>query len=101
MSRPRTAMVILRLPWLYREGDGQRGSARPGDQGLVAVDQFKLMRKRVKRAIRDGEVAKVHGDRELHEIKRGIEIIESGPKDDVGVWVPEDQVVRPRARRRR
>lgn len=101
MSRPRTAMVILRLPWLYREGDGQRGSVHPGDQGLVGVEQFKLMRKRVKRAIREGEVAKIHGDLELREIKLGIEIIESGPKDDVGVWVPADSAIRPRARRRR
>jgi hypothetical protein len=100
VSKARTAMVALRLPWLYREGEGRRGAVRAGETGLVGAEQFKLMRKRVKRAIREGEVAKEHGERELREIKRGIRIIESGRLDDVGVWVPADQVVRPRARRR-
>ena len=87
-KKARTAAIALRLPWLYTvNGRGPK----PGSTALLSIDQLRAVRKAVKRARRDNVISRAVADRELAEVKKGIEIIESGPRSDVGAWIPADE----------
>lgn len=97
--KKRVTQVALRLPWLYTE-PGSPGGIKPGAHGLMKTPELRLMIRRVKKARREGTISELAEKIELIELRHGIHVIEASVYDDVGVWVPADKVVRPRARRR-
>lgn len=97
--RPRVAQVKIRLPWVYKE-PGNPGGIRPGAQGLVDTRQLRAMISAVRRAQKQGIVSTQAARAEMEQLRHGIRVIETSNYEDVGVWAPADQVIRPRARRR-
>jgi hypothetical protein len=92
---------MLRLPWLYREGKDKKDGPRPGETGLADTGQLRLMMRRVKQARRNGMISAEAEKGELDQLRHGIRVIEASVHDDVGIWIPKDKVIRPRARSRR
>lgn len=83
-KRPRTALVCLRMPWLYAE----RGQISPGRTGLADRGQVKAMIAAVKKARRERRIEELQAAVELGELRKGLDIIAKGPHHDVGVYFP-------------
>lgn len=95
MSKPRTALVKLRLPWLYD------ATAKPGDSALLTLEHLKAARRLVRKSRKEGLVTDEDAKEEILQLNYGIDIVKAGPLGDVGAWFPKDCVPEPRASRRR
>lgn len=83
-KRPRTALVCLRMPWLYAE----RGQISPGRTGIADRGQIKAMISAVKKARRERRIEELQANVELSELRKGLDIIARGPHHDVGIYFP-------------
>lgn len=92
MSKPRTALVSLRLPWLY--GDKEQ-SPKPGSTALLDAVQLRAIRGVVRRARKLKMISEEVAVRELGEVTKGLDIIAAGPLRDVGAWFPPGECVPP------
>lgn len=89
MSEPekaRTALVCLRLPWVYQQG---AFTPKPGMSGIVDRQQLRAMRGAVI-AARNAKMVKASvAEEELAAIDLGLKTIADGPLRDVGAYFPE------------
>jgi hypothetical protein len=86
-EKARTAIVRLRLPWVYQQG---AFTPKPGMSGIVDRAQLRAMRSAVISA-RNAKMVKASvAEEELAAIDLGLKTIADGPLRDVGAYFPAD-----------